>query len=312
VSTVVVALGGNALTKPGQDGTSPEQEANATRMAAAVGELVTAGHKIVITHGNGPQVGNLAIQQFAAKETVPELPLHLIGAMTQGYMGSIIIRALWNQLPGHRERLAALVTHAIVNRDDDAFSRPTKPIGPFLQSDEVSDARGRGWTVADDSGRGDRRMVASPRPFEVVEAAAIKSLLDDGFLVVAGGGGGIPTTLDAAGLKGIDAVIDKDRFAVVIARVVTADVLALVTGVDCVVLGYGTTLERPISRMTTAEAAGHLAAGEFPDGSMGPKIESAIDFVDHDGDHAVITSTDRLAEALRGRAGTRVVRSTAK
>jgi carbamate kinase len=309
MSIVVVALGGNALTRPEEEGTAAEQEANASRMAVSIGELVTAGHKIVITHGNGPQVGNLAIQQFAAREVAPPLPLHLMGAMTQGYMGSIIIRALWNQLPEHRERLAALVTHAIVNHDDEAFSRPTKPIGPFLRGDEVGEARARGWTVSDDSGRGDRRLVASPRPCEVLEAAAIKSLIDNGFLVVAGGGGGIPTTRDADRLKGVDAVIDKDRLAVLIARAVTADILAIVTGVDSVVLGYGTALERPINQMTTTEAADHFAAGEFPDGSMGPKIESAIDFVEHGGDHAVITSTDRLAESLRGQAGTRIVRS---
>lgn len=312
MSTVVVALGGNALTKPGEAGTADEQEANAARMADAVGELVTAGHRIVITHGNGPQVGNLAIQQFAARARVPALPLYLMGAMTQGYMGSIIIRALWNRLPGHRDLLAALVTHAIVNRDDDAFSRPTKPIGPFLREDEISDARDRGWTVAEDSGRGDRRLVASPKPCEVLEAPAIKALLDDGFLVVAGGGGGIPTIRNAGGLTGVEAVIDKDRLAVQIAKVVKADVIALVTGVDRVILGYGTTRERPISQMTTAEAADHLAAGEFPDGSMGPKMESAIDFVENGGAYALITSTERLAEALGGSAGTRIVRDSAK
>ncbi len=311
VSTVVVALGGNALTKPGESGTAAEQAANATRMAAAVGELVTAGHRIVVIHGNGPQVGNLAIQQFAAKDMVPALPLHLMGAMTQGYMGSIIIGALWDQLPGHRDQLAAIVTHAIVNEDDDAFSQPTKPIGPFLEEEEVTDARARGWTVAEDSGRGYRRLVPSPRPCDVLEAAAIESLLDNGFLVVAGGGGGIPTTRNADGLQGVEAVIDKDRLAVQIALAVKAEVLALVTGVDRVLLGFGTARERSIRQMTTTEAARYMAAGEFPAGSMGPKIESAIEFVDGGGEYAVITSTDQLAAALRGEAGSRVVSSSA-
>jgi carbamate kinase len=311
MTTVVVALGGNALTKPGEAGTAAEQASNAAGMAVSVGELVTAGHRIVVTHGNGPQVGNLAIQQFAARDLVPALPLHLMGAMTQGYMGSIIIRALWDQLPGHRGRLAAIVTHAIVRKDDAAFSKPTKPIGPFLEDDEVTDARARGWTVAEDSGRGHRRMVPSPRPREVLEAAAIESLLDNDFLVVAGGGGGIPTTRNPDGLQGVEAVIDKDRLAVQIALAVKAEVLALVTGVDHVLLGFGTPHERSIGRMTTSEAAHFMAAGEFPAGSMGPKIESAIEFVDGGGEYAVITSTDQLAAALRGEAGSRVVRNSA-
>lgn len=313
MTTVVVALGGNALTKPGEAGTAAEQASNAARMAVSVGELVTAGYRIVVTHGNGPQVGNVAIQQFAARDVVPALPLHLIGAMTQGYMGSIIIRALWNQLPGHRGRLAAIITHAIVRKDDAnaAFSKPTKPIGPFLEDDEVTDARARGWTVAEDSGRGHRRIVPSPRPREVLEAAAIESLLDNGFLVVAGGGGGIPIIRNPDGLQGVEAVIDKDRLAVQIALAVKAEVLALVTGVDHVLLGFGTPHERSIGRMTTSEAAHFMAAGEFPAGSMGPKIESAIEFVDGGGEYAVITSTDQLAAALRGEAGSRVVRNSA-
>ena len=311
MTTVVVALGGNALTKPGESGTAAEQASNAAGMAASVGKLVTAGHRIVVTHGNGPQVGNLAMQQFAAKDVVPALPLHLMGAMTQGYMGSIIIRALWDQLPEHRDQLAAIVTHAIINKDDDAFAQPTKPIGPFLENEEVTEARARGWTVAEDSGRGYRRMVPSPRPREVLEAAAIESLLDNGFLVVAGGGGGIPTIRNADGLRGAEAVIDKDRLAVQIALAVKAEVLALVTGVDHVLLGFGTAHERSIHQMTTTEAAHFMAAGEFPAGSMGPKVESAIEFVDGGGEYAVITSTGQLATALRGEAGSRVVRNSA-
>lgn len=311
MSTVVVALGGNALTKAGESGTEADQAANAAEMAAAIAQLVAAGHRIVVTHGNGPQVGNLAIQQFAASDTVPAMPLHLLGAMTQGYMGSIIVRALWDRLPGHRDQLVAVVTHAIVCPDE-GMSSPTKPIGPFLEHDEVSEARARGWTVAEDSGRGHRRMVPSPRPCEVLEAAAIKSLLDNDFLVVAGGGGGIPTTRTADALRGVEAVIDKDHLARLIAKAVKAEILALVTDVPHVSLGFGTVDERPIRQMTTDDAARHLAAREFPAGSMGPKIESAIEFVDGGGEYALVTSSDQLAAALRGEAGSRVVRSTAR
>ena len=311
MSTVVVALGGNALTKAGESGTEADQAANAAEMAAAIAQLVAAGHRIVVTHGNGPQVGNLAIQQFAARDTVPAMPLHLLGAMTQGYMGSIIVRALWDRLPGHRDQLAAVVTHAIVCQDEDK-SNPTKPIGPFLEHDEVSEARARGWTVAEDSGRGNRRMVPSPRPCEVLEAAAIKTLLDNDFLVVAGGGGGIPTTRTADALQGVEAVIDKDHLAGLIAKAVKAEILALVTDVPHVSVGFGTADERPIRQMTTDDAARHLAAREFPAGSMGPKIESAIEFVDGGGEYALVTSSDQLAAALRGEAGSRVVRSTGR
>ena len=311
MSTVVVALGGNALTKAGESGTEADQAANAAEMAAAIAQLVAAGHRIVVTHGNGPQVGNLAIQQFAARDTVPAMPLHLLGAMTQGYMGSIIVRALWDRLPGHRDQLAAVVTHAIVCQDE-GMSNPTKPIGPFLEHDEVSEARARGWTVAEDSGRGHRRMVPSPRPCEVLEAAAIKTLLDNDFLVVAGGGGGIPTTRTADALRGVEAVIDKDHLAGLIAKAVKAEILALVTDVPHVSVGFGTADERPLRQMTTDDAARHLAAREFPAGSMGPKIESAIEFVDGGGEYALVTSSDQLAAALRGEAGSRVVRSTGR
>jgi len=311
MSTIVLALGGNALIRPGESGTAAEQAANATRLATALGEVVIDGHRVVVTHGNGPQVGNLAVQQHAGRHSVPVMPLNLVGAMTQGYMGSLIIRALWEQLPGCRDQLVALVTHVFVDLDDEVFSHPTKPIGPFLDDEAINEARARGWTVGEDSGRGHRRLVASPRPSGVLEAAAIKSLVDNGYLVVAGGGGGVPITLDGGGLQGVDAVIDKDRVAVTIAREVKADVLAMVTGVEHVFLGFGTVNERPVHHMTTVEAARYLASGEFADGSMGPKVESAIEFLDDGGDYVIITSSDHLGAALRGDAGTRLVRSNA-
>ncbi len=311
MSTIVVALGGNALIQPGESGTAEEQAANAIGMAAAVGEVATKGHRIVVTHGNGPQVGNLALQQQAARHIVPIMPLDLVGAMTQGYMGSLIVRALWEQLPCHRDRLAAIVTHTLVDLDDEAFSNPTKPIGPFLDDDAENRARSLGWTVAKDSGRGNRRLVPSPRPQGVLEAAAIKSLVDSGYLVVAGGGGGIPIAVASGELRGVDAVVDKDRVAVLIAGEVKADVLALVTGVDHVYLGYGTRDERPVHEMTTDEAARYLENQEFPVGSMGPKVESAIDFINAGGEFVVITSGGQLGAALDGNSGTRVIRGNA-
>lgn len=305
--TVVIAMGGNALIRPGESGTAAEQAANATELAIALGEVAAEGHRIIVTHGNGPQVGNLAVQQHAARLSVPVMPLDLVGAMTQGYMGSLIVRALWEHLPAHRDQLVAIVTHAFVDPTDEAFLLPTKPIGPFLDDEAIEQAQSRGWTVREDSGRGHRRLVPSPKPCGVLEAAAIKSLVDSGYLVVAGGGGGIPVNLTSNELLGVEAVVDKDRLAVLIAKEVKADVLALVTGVDHVFLGYGTDDERPIHEMTTDDATRYLENEEFPVGSMGPKVESAVEFINDGGEFAVITSSGQLGAALDGNAGTRVV-----
>ncbi len=310
MSTVVVALGGNALIKQGESGTYEELTANADQMAAAVAQVAAAGFRVVVTHGNGPQVGNLAIQHHQSADTVPALPLHLIGAMTQGYLGSLIVRALADRLPQLRDRLVAIVTHALVDLDAPGSAQPTKPIGPYLTAAEAEQASAMGWTVAEDAGRGLRRIVSSPLPLGIVEAAAIRTLVEQDFVVVAGGGGGIPTAETDAGLVGVDAVIDKDRLAVHIARCVDADALALVTSVDRVLVGFGTPDQHPVAELTTAEARTHLAGGEFPPGSMGPKIEAAIDFVEGGGGYAIITSAARLSDALAGEGGTRVVSSS--
>jgi carbamate kinase len=309
VSTVVVALGGNALTQPGQSGTAGEQWSNAVAMAAAVRAVVENGHRVVITHGNGPQVGNLATQQFTARDVTPAMPLHLMVAMTQGYIGSLIVRALWQALPERRDRLVALVTHTFVEQDDPAFLHPTKPIGGFLGPAEVADAQRRGVAVVEDAGRGVRCVVASPLPVGVLEARAIKTLIDEGFVVVAGGGGGIPTVREAKAVVGAEAVIDKDRVAVLIAASVEADQIAFVTGVDNVLIGFGTTREQPITEMTTKEATTFADRGEFAEGSMLPKVLSAVTFVDGGGTCAVITSATALGAAIEGEAGTRIVRA---
>jgi len=316
--TAVIALGGNALTRAGQQGTYDEMLANAAVMAAAVNEVIEAGWRVVIVHGNGPQVGNLALQQEATT-MVPAQPLALLNAMTQGELGSVIACAI--DLLRGPGTAAALVTHVTVDPADPAFQSPSKPIGPFFERSEAQQlAASRGWVVKPDSGRGYRRVVASPEPTGVIEIDALCTLVSAGHLVIAAGGGGIPVadagTRDAivdAGTRGaiVDAVIDKDRAAGLIARLLGAQALLLVTAVDRVMLDYGTPKQSELGTITAAEATRYLDDGQFPPGSMGPKIESALRFLADGGELAVVTSPGLLAATLAGGqgSGTRIERS---
>jgi carbamate kinase len=287
--TAVVALGGNALTRVGQSGTCDEMLANAAAMASAVHAVIEAGWRVVIVHGNGPQVGNLALQQEGTA-MVPPQPLPLLSAMTQGLLGSLLVRAL-DLLRGPGTAVA-MITHVTVDPADPAFGAPSKPIGPFFEAAEARQlAQARGWVVQPDSGRGYRRVVASPEPVGVIE---------------------IHGTGPQAGLA--EAVIDKDRAAGLIARLLGAQALLLVTAVDRLMLDYGQPTQSELGTITVAAAARHLAEGQFPPGSMGPKVEAALRFLADNGDLAVITSPDLLAATLTGageRSGTRIERSPA-
>lgn len=306
--TAVVALGGNALTRTGESGTSEEMMANAAAMAASLNEVIEAGWRAVIVHGNGPQVGNLALQQEATS-MVPAQPLSLLNAMTQGQLGSLIARAI-DQIRGPGAA-AAVVTHVTVDRADPAFGDPAKPIGPFFQREEAEHlAAARGWVVRPDSGRGYRRVVPSPEPVGILEIGALRALIDAGYLVIACGGGGIPV----AGADAVDAVIDKDRAAGLIARSLGAEALLMVTAVERVMLNFGTPNQTSLGTITAAQAARHLGDGQFPPGSMGPKIEAALRFLADGGELAVITSPDLLGATLTGsgaRTGTRIERDPA-
>ena len=308
----VVALGGNALTRAGQSGSYDEMMANAAAMATAVNDVLEAGWRVVVVHGNGPQVGNVALQQEATS-AVPAQPLALLGAMTQGMLGSVIARAI--DLLRGRGTAAALVTHVTVDPADPAFGAPSKPIGPFFEPAEAERlARRRGWVVQPDSGRGYRRVVASPQPVGVIEIEALRALVEAGHLVIAAGGGGIPV-LAADPCRVVDAVIDKDWAACLIARQLGAQALLLVTAVDRVMLDYGTPTESSLGTISAGQAAGYLAEGQFPPGSMGPKIEAALRFLDQGGELAVITSPARLGATLAGHggpSGTRIERAASQ
>lgn len=296
--TAVVALGGNALTLPGQAGTCEEMLASAAAMAASINEVIAAGWRVVIVHGNGPQVGNLALQQEAT-ELVPAQPLAVLGAMTQGQLGSLLAHSI-SVLRGPGSA-AALITHVTVDQSDPAFGAPAKPIGPFFDRERAERlAAERGWTVRPDSGHGYRRVVASPEPVGIVEIDAIRALVSAGLLVIAAGGGGIPLTDGPGRPRHVDAVIDKDRAARLLATQLGAEALLLVTAVERVMLDYGTPQQCGLETLTAADAARYLDEGQFPPGSMGPKIEAALEFIERGGELAVITSPSLLAATLAG------------
>jgi len=295
--TAVVALGGNALTRAGQTGTYDEQSDNAVTMARAVMGLRRSGWRVVIVHGNGPQVGNLAIQHEEGRRLVPAQPLFSLGAMTQGQIGSLIslaLRAEQIDLP-----VAAVVTHVVVSPDDPAFARPSKPIGPFFTKARASElAAKRGWTVDDDSGRGFRRRVASPRPVTIVETPAIEALVASGSIVIAAGGGGVPVVSTDAGLRGVEAVIDKDYVAGQLASALGAQALVFVTDVPRLMIDFGDPTERALAEIDVEAAERYQQDGQFPPGSMGPKVDAATRFLRTGGDVAVISTAALAAVTL--------------
>jgi carbamate kinase len=304
--TILVALGGNALTAAGQRGTYAEQRENAGRVAGMLAELRLAGHRLVVTHGNGPQVGALELQQAAATDEVPPLPLHALGAMTQGFLGYVLVDALGERLPD--TPVAALVTRVEVDPDDPAFEHPSKPIGPFYSGREAEELRSeRGWKLVEDAGRGWRRVVPSPEPVRIVEGETIATLVERGVVLVAAGGGGIPVVAREGRLVGVNAVIDKDRSAAVLASTVQADLLLMLTGVPRIAIGFGTDEQRELERLSAVDARRYLAEGQFPAGSMGPKVEAALRFVENGGEAAIVADFDHAADAVAGRHGTRIV-----
>lgn len=307
--TVVVALGGNAIKAAGERGTSAEQFRNVQQAAETLAELVVRGYRLVVTHGNGPQVGSLLIQQAAGAAQVPAMPMDVAGAMTQGWIGYMISQSLRNALlrRGHpaARRIATVVTQMIVDRDDPAFQNPSKPVGPFYQADEAQTMRYAGMRLVEDSGRGWRRVVASPQPQAIAEIDAISAMLRDDMIVIAGGGGGVPVIEEADGtLVGVEAVVDKDLAGALLARQVGATQLLILTDVEQVALDFRQPTQRNLAHMTPAEARGYLADGYFAKGSMGPKVQAALDFVEAGGQQAIITQLFRVLAALAGETGT--------
>ncbi|MEW5875204.1 MAG: carbamate kinase [Candidatus Zixiibacteriota bacterium] len=308
--TAVVALGGNAISRKGEPDTIANQFRHTRESLSAIIPLVKRGYNLAITHGNGPQVGNAILRVELARDKAPILPLGVCVADTEGGMGYMIAQSLQNRLAhdGLDRAVAAILTQVIVDKNDPALLNPTKFIGQFYPKEEADRyARERGWQVKKDGNRGWRRVVGSPIPTGIVEGPVIRAMVQGGAIVVAAGGGGIPVYIEDDGrLEGLDVVVDKDRASAVLGREIGAQLLIILTEVDQVALNFGQLDQRLLSKITIAEARQYLAEGQFPAGSMGPKIEAAINFLELGGEQVIITSIEKAADALDGRAGTHI------
>jgi carbamate kinase len=304
---ILVALGGNALTTEGGDGGPDDQMAAVARASDDLAALLAAGQDLLITHGNGPQVGRILVKNELAANVLPPIPLDWCGASTQGTIGFILMNALEAALQrvDIERQTAAVVTRTLVSADDPGFQNPTKPIGSYAPREKAEKLMSFGQHWVDQGDKGWRRVVASPVPQQILEAGVIRALLDAGILVIANGGGGIPVIRHANGtLHGVEAVVDKDLGAVVLGREVGADVLVLATDVEHVVIGWGTPDAKPLGRITVSELRKLAAEGHFGAGSMGPKVDAACTFVEGGGQRALITSLSRIADAVAGDTGT--------
>ncbi len=311
MGTTVIAIGGNSLIRRKGNSSFQEQMATLEATGAPIVQLVQGGERVVITHGNGPQVGFVLLRSHLARNRLPEVPLDAANAQTQAEIGYMIQQVLGNQFRriGVSRRVVTVVTQVVVDKEDPAFHNPAKPVGPFYTREEAMRLqRELGWTMKEDAGRGFRRLVPSPMPKAVVEIEEIRSLILAGAVVVAAGGGGIPVVEDDNGLRGVAAVIDKDLASALLANLIGADRLVISTAVDRVYLNYGQPDARSIERASAEEMRGYLEAGHFPEGSMGPKVAAALAFLAGGGKEVVITDPEHILAALAGAAGTRVER----
>jgi carbamate kinase len=307
----LMAFGGNALLPENQRGLQLEQMRNAQRAARLMVHVVRKGYELIIVHGNGPQVGNLLIQMEEAVTKIPPFSLDVCDAMTQGSMGYMLEKAIVNELRTRSldKEVATVVSEVVVDKDDPAFEDPTKPVGPFYTKYRAQAlAREKKWKMIEDAGRGYRKVVPSPKPIDVVAKWVIRDLVSAGRIVIAAGGGGIPVIINGRGLfRGVEAVIDKDYVASLIAREVKVDLFIILTNIERVYLDYGTPGQQPLESLSVAQARDYLSQGQFPRGSMGPKIEAAVEYIEAGGKEVLITSASHLKASLLGRSGTRIV-----
>lgn len=308
---LVIALGGNALQEAGKPATAESQLDVVEKTSEYIADIIEAGYGVIVAHGNGPQVGRIVLQNEYATAITPSMPFDVCGAMSQGYIGYHIQQGLSKVLAkrGINKQVATVVTQVVVDKNDPKFINPSKPIGPFYTEDEAKAiASEKGYTMKEDAGRGWRRVVASPMPVEIVELDAVKCLVDNGFITVTVGGGGIPVIKNADGnLEGTAAVIDKDLASEKLAEDLDADALVILTAVENVCINFGKPNQKTLSVLDTAEAKKYIAEGHFAPGSMLPKIEAAVKFVESKpGRRSIITSLDKAVEALKGVAGTTI------
>ncbi len=308
----VLAIGGNSLIKDKDHIALSSQYEAIQETARYIADLGAEGHGLVITHGNGPQVGFIYRRGELARHELPLIPLDICGADTQGAIGYMIEKALLNEFRqrGIEKKVAVVVTQAIVSRDDQSFKHPTKPIGSFMSEEEaLLNKKESGWQVLEDAGRGFRRVVPSPIPKEIIELDVIRLLVERDYLVVAAGGGGIPVIRNEHGdLEGVEAVIDKDLGSSLLARNLGADTFIISTAIDAVYLNFGERNQKPLRRVSLPEVKGYLGEGHFKPGSMRPKIEAVIEFLEAGGEKAIITSPENLLKAVKGEAGTTITK----
>ncbi|MDY6797078.1 MAG: carbamate kinase [Actinomycetota bacterium] len=305
---ILIALGGNALLRAKEKGTAEEQLAHVRETCRHLISIIEGGDSIAITHGNGPQVGNILLQNEIASDQLPPMPLDVCVTESQGMIGYMIQRSMDNHLrqAGIEIPVVAIFTQTLVDKDDPAFGDPSKPIGPYYTQGRASELESeRGWSMLKVGDRGYRRVVPSPDPLEIIESRAIKQVTDDGIIVIAAGGGGVPVVRHEDGtLHGVEAVIDKDHAAAILARVIGADTLLILTDVEQVYLNYGKPDQQPLDRVSVSEAGQYLEQGQFGKGSMQPKVEAVMDFVRAGGKRAIITSLEKANYSLGGKAGT--------
>jgi len=308
---VLVALGGHAFMQRGEKGTVEVQERNAVKICQTLQTLVERDYNIVVTHGNGPQVGNLLLLNESGDPSVPKMPLDVLVAQTEGSLGYFLQQAMLNELRrrARKRYVVTVVTQVLVDPEDEAFKLPTKPVGPFLSREEAEHRRDElGWQIVEDSGRGWRRLVPSPRPTKVVQRHMIRESAEAGNIVIAAGGGGIPIIKKPDGsYEGVEAVIDKDLTSSILANQVGAEIFIILTEVPQVYTGYGTPQQRGIGAITSDKLREMCEAGEFPPGSMGPKVEAVRLFLEQGGKRAIITNPETMSDALMGRGGTHVI-----
>jgi carbamate kinase len=309
IKKAVLALGGNAIIKAGQDGNIAQQFKNTRESLSGIVELIEQGYKLAITHGNGPQVGNLLIQQLAGlNSNISPLPLGVLNAATEGTMGYMIEQSLQNRLREHNieKDVLTIITQVVVDNDDPSIKDPSKPIGPFFSREEAEKLSQKyKWHMIEDAGRGYRQVVPSPIPIDIVPSKTLQKLVDDGQIIIACGGGGVPVYLDEDGnYEGLDAVIDKDHASALLARKIDAELLVILTGVEKVSLNFGKANQKDLDYITLEEAEKYMDEGHFPAGSMKPKIAAAIDFINKGGKRVLITSIDCIVEAFEGKNGT--------
>lgn len=309
----LIAFGGNVMLPADSRGSAREQYQNAKKAARLMVNIINKGYELIIVHGNGPQVGNILIQMESASNIIPPFPIDVCDAMTEGSIGYLLEKAILNELRKHSidKEVVSILTQVIVSKEDKAFQKASKPIGPFynfFRSQQL--IKEHKWEMIEDAGRGFRRVVPSPKPIDIVPKKSIRTMVENGIVVIAAGGGGIPVYINSMGyIDGVEAVIDKDHASSLIAREAGVDLFIILTGVDRVFRNFGEENQEPIKTMDIHEATRMLDAGQFPPGSMGPKIQAAIDYIKGGGKEVIITTIEKLKAALIGRSGTRIVQA---